>query len=205
MYPRHNNINKFWRQSVKGLGYIFVLTCITVLISVTLYVWFKTTRVKHTTHLPVLPSHSFTDLSNDALAMIRPSGEKATSLTCCMCPVMRATDLLLVSAVHRHMVWSSEHDTIRSPAFYMPAPSQPALKPCPNSWILCILKLTRLCWLLSDIISMAATSQSLGHFAKLQHKISKVDHHTATLTAWTNKQRKKVLGKNISLSRLAGG
>ena len=34
------------------------------------------------THSPVLPSHSLTALSNPALAINRPSGEKATWLTC---------------------------------------------------------------------------------------------------------------------------
>ena len=57
-----------------------------------------------TTDLPVLPSHSLTDLSNDALAMSRASGENTTSLICCMCPVMRVNDLQLVSGVHKNIV-----------------------------------------------------------------------------------------------------
>jgi len=36
------------------------------------------------TNFPVLPSQSLTDLSNEALAMYRASGEKLTSFTCCM-------------------------------------------------------------------------------------------------------------------------
>jgi len=38
------------------------------------------------TNFPVLASHSFTDLSNEALAMNRPSGEKLTSMISCWWP-----------------------------------------------------------------------------------------------------------------------
>jgi hypothetical protein len=48
------------------------------------------------THFPVLPSQSLTALSNPALAINRPSGLKATWLTCFWCPVRRATGFLML-------------------------------------------------------------------------------------------------------------
>lgn len=43
------------------------------------------------TNLPVLPSHTLTLLSRPALAIHRPSGEKAECETGFWCPVSRAT------------------------------------------------------------------------------------------------------------------
>jgi hypothetical protein len=53
---------------------------------------------------PVRPSHIFTLLSKDALAIMDPSGLKATWFTGCMWPVMRATGFLLLHGNHRHSV-----------------------------------------------------------------------------------------------------
>ena len=65
------------------------------------------------THLPVRPSHSFTALSNPALAIYLPSGLKATWLTCFWCPVNLARGFFGfadggLTGGHRKRVWSSE-------------------------------------------------------------------------------------------------
>ena len=65
-------------------------------------------------YFPVRPSHSLTDLSNEALASRRVSGEKRTSLTSCWWPAMRDTHFLSASGCHRKSVKSSEPDTSRS-------------------------------------------------------------------------------------------
>lgn len=66
------------------------------------------------TYFPVLPSHNLTDLSNDALAISLVSGENATSLINCWCPVILAIGFLSVSGCHRNRVKSSEPVTSRS-------------------------------------------------------------------------------------------
>lgn len=43
------------------------------------------------THCPDFPSHNFIDLSNEADAAIRVSGENCTQLISCWCPVILAT------------------------------------------------------------------------------------------------------------------
>ena len=68
-------------------------------------------------NLPLLPSHILTALSKPALATSRPSGEKATWLTCFWCPVIRAIGFLGVAvdekdddawSGQRKSVWSSD-------------------------------------------------------------------------------------------------
>lgn len=66
------------------------------------------------TYFPVTPFQILIDLSNDALAIILPSGEKAASLITCWCPTIRVIQVLLFSGSHSDMVWSSELETIRS-------------------------------------------------------------------------------------------
>jgi hypothetical protein len=63
------------------------------------------------TYFPVFPSHNFTDLSNDALAISRVSGENLTSLINCWCPVIRQTGFFSSSGFHKYKVKSSEPDT----------------------------------------------------------------------------------------------
>ena len=67
------------------------------------------------TYLPLSPFHIFTDLSNAALAIRRPSGEKLTWFIRAWWPVIRAKGFLLSSGSHRKRVKSSEPDTNRSP------------------------------------------------------------------------------------------
>lgn len=56
------------------------------------------------------------DLSNEAEAMSLVSGEKRTSLTSALWPVILAKGFLFSAGFHRNMVKSSEPDTKRSGA-----------------------------------------------------------------------------------------
>jgi hypothetical protein len=67
------------------------------------------------TNLPVRPSQILTELSNPADATNRPSGEKATWLTCFWCPVRRATGFLGVAAADRDApAWSGQRNSVWS-------------------------------------------------------------------------------------------
>lgn len=68
----------------------------------------------NSSYFPVFPSHSFMDLSKEALARSRVSGENLTSLMSCWCPVILARDFLSNSGCHRKRVKSSDPDTSRS-------------------------------------------------------------------------------------------
>lgn len=68
------------------------------------------------TYLPVFPSHSLTDLSKEALAMILVSGEKRTSLIRAWCPVILCNGFLSSAGAQRKSVKSSEPDTSLSGA-----------------------------------------------------------------------------------------
>lgn len=52
-------------------------------------------------YFPLQPSQSLTDLSNDPLAMNLPSGENATHMTCCWCPVILAIGFDDVFGLHK--------------------------------------------------------------------------------------------------------
>lgn len=67
-------------------------------------------------YFPVRPSQILIDLSNEAEAMSLVSGEKRTSLTSALCPVILARGFLSSAGFHRNMVKSSEPDTKRSGA-----------------------------------------------------------------------------------------
>lgn len=91
------------------------------------------------TYFPVRPSQSLTDLSKEALAMRRVSGEKHTWLMSCWWPVMRARGLVALSGFHRNSVESSDPDTIISGC----EPCQETenktylVDGCLNTWIMC--------------------------------------------------------------------
>lgn len=68
------------------------------------------------TYLPVLPSQILMDLSKEALASSRVSGENSTSLTRAWWPVIRATGFFSSAGFHRKSVKSSEPDTSLSGA-----------------------------------------------------------------------------------------
>lgn len=63
------------------------------------------------TYFPVFPSQILMDLSKEALAMRRVSGEKSTSLTRAWWPVRRATGFLSSAGFHKNMVKSSDPET----------------------------------------------------------------------------------------------
>ena len=65
-------------------------------------------------YLPVRPSQTLMDLSKEAEATRRVSGEKSTSLTRALWPVILARGFLSSAGFHRNMVKSSEPDTRRS-------------------------------------------------------------------------------------------
>lgn len=67
-------------------------------------------------YFPVRPSQILIDLSNEAEAMSLVSGEKRTSLTSALWPVILARGFLSSAGFHRNMVKSSEPDTKRSGA-----------------------------------------------------------------------------------------
>lgn len=67
-------------------------------------------------YFPVRPSQILIDLSNEADAMSLVSGEKRTSLTSALWPVILARGFLSSAGFHRNMVKSSEPDTKRSGA-----------------------------------------------------------------------------------------
>lgn len=68
------------------------------------------------TYFPVRPSQILMDLSNEAEAMSLVSGEKSTSLTRALWPVILAKGFFSSAGFHRNMVKSSEPDTKRSAA-----------------------------------------------------------------------------------------
>ena len=68
----------------------------------------------YNTHFPSLPFHNLTDLSKEALAKSRVSGENLTSFINCWCPVILVIGLLSLSGYHRNRVKSSEPETILS-------------------------------------------------------------------------------------------
>lgn len=68
------------------------------------------------TYFPVRPSQILIDLSNEAEAMSLVSGEKSTSLTRALWPVILAKGFFSSAGFHRNMVKSSEPDTKRSAA-----------------------------------------------------------------------------------------
>ena len=82
---------------------------------VTHILWVPNGTKHNVTYLPLSPFHIFTDLSNAALAIRRPSGEKLTWFIKAWWPVIRAKGFLLSSGSHRKRVKSSEPDTNRSP------------------------------------------------------------------------------------------
>lgn len=67
-------------------------------------------------YFPVRPSQILIDLSNEAEAMSLVSGEKSTSLTRALWPVILAKGFFSSAGFHRNMVKSSEPDTKRSAA-----------------------------------------------------------------------------------------
>lgn len=73
-------------------------------------------KVKGQPYFPVRPSQILIDLSNEAEAMSLVSGEKRTSLTSALWPVILARGFLSSAGFHRNMVKSSEPDTKRSGA-----------------------------------------------------------------------------------------
>lgn len=68
------------------------------------------------TDFPVRPSQILIDLSKEAEAMSLVSGEKSTSLTRALWPVILAKGFFSSAGFHRNMVKSSEPDTKRSAA-----------------------------------------------------------------------------------------
>lgn len=68
------------------------------------------------TYFPVRPSQILIDLSKEAEAMSLVSGEKSTSLTRALWPVILAKGFFSSAGFHRNMVKSSEPDTRRSAA-----------------------------------------------------------------------------------------
>ena len=85
-----------------------------IVCSLTHIVWVSNGTKHNITYLPLSPFHIFTDLSNAALAIRRPSGEKLTWFIKAWWPVIRAKGFLLSSGSHRKRVKSSEPDTNRS-------------------------------------------------------------------------------------------
>ena len=67
-------------------------------------------------YFPVRPSQILMDLSNEAEARSLVSGEKSTSLTRALWPVIRARGFLSSAGFQRNKVKSSEPDTRRSGA-----------------------------------------------------------------------------------------
>lgn len=73
-------------------------------------------KVTRQPYFPVRPSQILIDLSNEAEAISLVSGEKRTSLTSALWPVILARGFLSSAGFHRNMVKSSEPDTKRSGA-----------------------------------------------------------------------------------------
>ncbi len=72
--------------------------------------------VERFSYFPVRPSQIFMDLSKEAEARSLVSGEKSTSLTRALWPVILARGFLSSAGFHRNKVKSSEPDTKRSGA-----------------------------------------------------------------------------------------
>ena len=94
----------------------YIVHTVWILINFVTHILWVPNGTKHNvTYLPLSPFHIFTDLSNAALAIRRPSGEKLTWFIKAWWPVIRAKGFLLSSGSHRKRVKSSEPDTNRSP------------------------------------------------------------------------------------------
>ena len=97
-----------------SLSFVAVHTVWILILLVKQILWVPNGTKHNVTYLPLSPFHIFTDLSNAALAIRRPSGEKLTWFIKAWWPVIRAKGFLLSSGSHRKRVKSSEPDTNRS-------------------------------------------------------------------------------------------
>lgn len=123
------------------------------------------------TYFPVFPSHNLMDLSKEALAMSRPSGENLTSLMSCWWPVILARGFLSVSGFHRKRVKSSEPDTSRSP---------------------CSRTLSYRCstlWLSSSVLLEVSLHLAAGSYTPMRRMYSVERARLLTQWAWPSKVR----------------